>query len=131
MNAIGDVMALDISAERMARYKRTALARWRRENEHQERRRERAWQLARQAASLLKEEYGVQRVVVFGSLTHPDRFTPWSDVDLAAWDLTAANWLRAIGAVRDLSDDIELNLVDISCCSPELRAAIQQEGVSL
>ena len=124
-------MALTTSAEQMARYKRTARMRWRKERKRLERRREQAWALARQAAKLLKEKYGVQRVVVFGSLTHPDRFTLWSDVDLAAWGLTTTNWLHAIGTVRYLSDEIELNLVDASCCSPELLSAIEREGVPL
>ncbi len=101
----------------MARYKRTALARWQ--------------TLARQAAALLKNMYGVQRVVAFGSLTQQDRFTSWSDVDLAAWGLTAANWLRAMAAVRALFAEIELNLVDVACCSPELLAVIEEEGVPL
>jgi predicted nucleotidyltransferase len=124
-------MALQIPPEQMELYKRTARARWQMERKRREMRRERAWQLARRAATLLKDEYGVQRVVVFGSLTHPDRFTRWSDVDLAAWGLTSTNWLRAIGAVRELSDEVELNLVDVTCCSPELLAAIEREGVPL
>jgi len=47
----------------VVRYKRTALARWQAEEKRREARRERAWQLARQAAALLKNMYGVQRVV--------------------------------------------------------------------
>jgi predicted nucleotidyltransferase len=128
---MGDTMALQISAEQMERYKRTARARRQLERKRREMWRERAWQLARRAAALLKEEYDVQRVVVFGSLTHPDRFTLWSDVDLGAWGLTSANWLRAIGAVGDLSDEIEVNLVDVACCSPKFLAAIEREGVVL
>ena len=124
-------MAVQIRAEQMERYKRTARARWQAERKRGETRRERTWQLARQASTLLREKYGVQRVVVFGSLTHPDRFTLWSDVDLAAWGLTSANWLKAIGAVRDLSSEVELNLVDVTCCSPELLTAIEREGVPL
>lgn len=120
-----------IAAEEMEQYRRTARARWQRERKRSEARRERAWQLARQAATLLKEAYDVQRVVVFGSLAHPDRFTPWSDVDLAAWGLTSANWLGAMAAVRELSGEVELNLVDVACCSPELLVAIEREGVPL
>jgi len=124
-------MAVQIRAEQMERYRRTARARWQAERKRGEIRRERAGQLARQAATLLKEKYSVQRVMVFGSLTHPGRFTLWSDVDLAAWGLTPANWLKAIGAVRSLSSEIELNLVDVTCCSPELLTAIEREGVPL
>jgi predicted nucleotidyltransferase len=115
----------------MEQYKRTARTRWLAEKEEERSRRQRAWQLAHQAAELLKTEYGVQRVVAFGSLTHPDRFTRWSDVDIAAWGLTASNWLRAMAAARDLSDEIEVNLVDVACCSTRLLAVIEHEGVSL
>jgi uncharacterized protein len=124
-------MALQIPDEHMAGYKRTARVRRQLERQQRQARRERAWQLARQAATLLKNEHAVQRVLLFGSLTHPDRFSRWSDVDLAAWGLTPANWLRAIAAVRDLSAEIELNLVDVSCCAPELLAAIERHGVAL
>ena len=94
-------------------------------------RREQAWQLARQAAALLKNEFGVERVVVFGSLVHEGRFTQWSDVDLAAWGLSSANWLRASAAVGKLSKEIEISLVDVGSCSPELLAAIERDSVSL
>jgi predicted nucleotidyltransferase len=115
----------------MERYKRTARARWQAEKKRLEVRRERAWELVRQAAILLKDRYDAQRVVVFGSLVHADRFTLWSDVDLAAWDLTSANWLKAMAAVRELCEDIDLNLVDVACCSSELVAAIERDGVAL
>jgi len=115
----------------MEEYKRTARARHRAERKRRDAQHTRAWRLARQAATLLKAEYGAQRVMVFGSLTHPDRFTQWSDVDLAAWGLTPTNWLRAIGAGKGLSREIELNLVDVACCSPELLAMIERDGVLL
>jgi predicted nucleotidyltransferase len=124
-------MPLQIPAEQIEQYKRTARIRWRTERKRREMRREHAWDMARRAATLLKEKYGVPRVMAFGSLTHPDRFTLWSDVDLAAWGLTPANWLRAMAAVRDLSSEIELNLVDVATCSPELLTAIEREGVPL
>jgi len=126
-------MTAPISAEQMQKYKRTARERWQAENQLQAVRRERAWELARRAAALLKSDYGVERVVVFGSLTHPGRFNAWSDVDLAAWGLTNANWLKAMGAVRWLDEQgkIEINLVDVTCCAPELLAAVERDGVSV
>lgn len=129
--AIDKFHRLQIPAEQLKRYRRTARARWKAEQQRQEERRARAWELARQAAQLLKEQYGVPRVVVFGSLTHSGRFTRWSDVDLAAWGLTSANWLRASAAVRELSREIDLNLVDVACCSPELLDVIERDGVPL
>ena len=124
-------MALQIPAERMQQYQRTARVRHKTEEALRDQRYERALEAARQAASLLKEHYGVQRVVVFGSLTHSGRFTRWSDVDLAAWGLTLANWLRAMAAVHALSDEIDINLVDMACCSPDLAACIEHDEVPL
>ena len=124
-------MTVRISAEEMEKYKRTARRRWQREQVEQQARREQAWQLARQAATLLERDFDVERVVVFGSLIHPGRFNASSDVDLAAWGLTPNNWLKAMAAVRNLSDEIDLNLVDVECSSPELLKVIEREGVPL
>ena len=48
-------------------------------------RRRKAWFVAERAAQLLREQFGAQRVVVFGSLAHEKGFGRWSDIDLAAW----------------------------------------------
>jgi len=122
-------MALQISAETLQQYRQTANTRYLADRDRRDRRYERAWRPAEQAASLMRERYGVDQVVAFGSLTHPDRFTLWSDVDLAAWGLTENNWLRAMGDVRALADDIDINLVDMACCSPELAASILRDEV--
>ena len=131
MDPGGAGMSLEVSAMDLERYRASAQARLRSERAQRDVRRQRAWRLARQSAELLRTQYGVQQISVFGSLTHPDRFTQWSDVDLAAWDLTATNRLKASAAVRALASDIELNVVDVSGCSPELLAAIVREGVPL
>lgn len=119
-------MTLPISIEQMARYRRTTHRRWQVEKERREHRRQRAWQLARQAAALLREKCAVERVVLFGSLAHPARFTQWSDVDLAAWGLSPLNWLQAIGDVRALSEEVDLNLVDAGSCPEELLTIIEK-----
>lgn len=120
-----------LSVDEMAQYRQTARQRLEDQRRQRAARRIQAWELARQAAEMLKHEYGVQRVVVFGSLLSPEMFHEASDVDLAAWGLTSANWLRAIVAVQALSSEIELNLVDVECCSPQLRAVIEREGVEV
>ena len=120
-----------LKPEELAAFKRGARRRWQEEQHALTQRRERAWQLARSAAQLLKEQFGATRVVVFGSLTHEGRFTPWSDVDIAAWGLKKEDTFRAIGAVMDLDNQIALNLVDVNTCRPEIVAVIEREGVKL
>ena len=78
---------------------------------------------------MLKEKFGATRVVVFGSLVHEGCFTRWSDVDIATWGIRPENTFRAIGAVMDVDADIEINLVDVATCRPELLATIEREGV--
>lgn len=122
---------LKVTPEEMAVYRATARRRWVQEQRELAQRRERAWELARQAARLLKAQFGATRVVIFGSLVHEDCFTPWSDVDIAAWGIAPEDTFRAIGAVMDLGGDIEVNLVDMGACRPSLRAVIELEGVEL
>jgi len=117
------------TVEELHSYQRAALRRQAAEQQQLAQRRARGWEQARQAAAKLKAVFGVEQVMVFGSLTHADRFTQWSDIDLAVWGLTDQNWLQASLAVR--VGDIELNLVDVQTCTPEVLASIEREGVRL
>lgn len=92
---------------------------------------ERAWQVAREAARQLREEFAPTRVVVFGSLAHRAWFTPWSDIDLAAWDIPPEAFYRAVALVTGLSSEFEVDLVAPEACSPALRRVIEQEGIEL
>jgi predicted nucleotidyltransferase len=92
---------------------------------------EKAWELARRAAALLKERFGAQKVVVFGSLTDRSRFTQWSDVDLAVWGVPDEQFYAAVGAVTGLSRDFMVDLVDAGDCSERMRRSIESEGVQI
>ncbi len=92
---------------------------------------QRAWQLAREAAEMLRREYGATRVVVFGSLLRPRMFDDRSDVDIAAWGIPPQQTLRAMSAAAYLDKEIEVNLVDVSTCQPGILHIIEQEGIDL
>lgn len=92
---------------------------------------DKAWELARKAAKVLREQYHAGRVAVFGSLLHETCFTEWSDLDIAAWGIPADQTFRAIGTVMDLDPSFPINLVDVNTCSPSLLKAIEQEAVDL
>jgi predicted nucleotidyltransferase len=98
-----------------------------------DRRWDRAWDVARRAAELLKEQFGASRVVVFGSLLRRAWFTPWSDVDLAVWGIPAGKFYRAIGAVHDLGAEagLKIDVIDPAECNQEMVRSIQTEGVEL
>lgn len=94
-------------------------------------RRQEAWAAAQQAAALLRQDFHATRVVVFGSLARETGFTRWSDVDMAVWGLDMADTFRAIGAVMDISDTVELNLTDANTVDYSLLQTIETEGVDL
>ena len=123
--------ALDLAPEEMAAYRAAAPRRHKHEQQALIQRERQAWELARRGAALLREQFGATRVMVFGSLVHERCFTPWSDVDIAAWGIRCQDTLLAIGAVMDMGREIEVNLVDVQTCSASLLAAIEQEGVEL
>ncbi|HEX9617621.1 MAG TPA: nucleotidyltransferase domain-containing protein [Anaerolineales bacterium] len=121
----------DLTPEQISTYRRHAQQRRQQELPEIERRRERAWEAARMAARVLKEKFGVTRVVVFGSLVRDAGFTRWSDVDIAAWGLALEDTFRAIGVIMDLDTEVPVNLVDVNTASPPLLEAIEREGIAL
>jgi predicted nucleotidyltransferase len=90
-----------------------------------------AQHLAQQAARALRDEFGASRVLLFGSAAQRPRFTLWSDVDLAAEGLPAERFYAAVAFVTGLSENIQIDLVDMDQCSQTLRTAIERESVEL
>jgi predicted nucleotidyltransferase len=86
---------------------------------------------ARKAADLLRREFGANGVFVFGSLARRGEFTPWSDVDLAAFGIPPSRFFEAVGAVTGLSSEFKVDLVDIDTCPLSMREAIETEGKSI
>lgn len=123
--------ALELTPEEMAVYRATARRRWERERQERARRRERAWEVARRASTLLKERFGATRVVVFGSLAHGRWFSKTSDIDLAAWGLKDEDYFTAVARLQDLSPEFEIDLVAMERCKPSLRETILKEGTPL
>lgn len=96
-----------------------------------DRRKEKAWQVARTAANLLREKFGAQKVVLFGSLADSTHFTRWSDIDLAVWGIAPERFYEAVADITGMSTDFKIDLVDADNCAAGLQENINQEGVSL
>jgi predicted nucleotidyltransferase len=92
---------------------------------------EQAQQLARDAAWRLRDQFGAQRVVLFGSAIERSSFTRWSDVDLAVWGVPPERFYAAVAAVTGLSAEIAVDLVDPDQCPPSLQTVIEREGIEL
>lgn len=122
----GELSPDELEAYRRAVRKRAAL-----EQRRLALRRARAWELAREVATLLRKRFGASRVVVFGSLVHAGRFGPWSDLDIAVWGLSGRGFLRAVAATFEMDPEVPVNLVDAEDCPPALRASIEGDGVEL
>jgi len=118
---------LDLTAEELQTYQPDRKADERLETE----RWEQAWEVARVAAHLLREKFGAKRVVAFGSLAHRAWFSPWSDIDLAAWGIPDIQFYRAVAAVTGISSDFRVDLLDLESCRPTVRRLIEREGIDL
>jgi len=112
--------------ESLAVYRQTARERAQRTAQARRQRREKAWEVARAAATLLKSRYHAARVVAFGSLIQSDRFHLWSDVDLAVWGLAPADYFEAVARVLDIGGEIKVDLIMTEKCKPILREAISK-----
>lgn len=87
-----------------------------------------AWSVARSAAKILKETFGAQKVVIFGSLLEKESFSPWSDIDLAVWGIPASRFYAAVGAITGLSPIIKTDVIDPDTCKQSVLEMILREG---
>jgi predicted nucleotidyltransferase len=106
-----------------------------RERAAESRRRALAWRrsaLARldAAVRLLVEDFGVTRVVLFGSLSR-DEAEPGSDLDLLVAGLPPARLIEATVALQRVVDHIDVDLVPVELARPEVAARAMREGVVL
>ena len=122
-------MAVQITPEQMEIYRASAHAREMALKKQLEARRQHAWEIARQAAIILRKEFGASRVVVFGSLLHAERFHWRSDIDLGVWDIQ--HYFRAVALLMDLDPEIVFDLVPIEDARPGILAVIHSEGIDL
>jgi predicted nucleotidyltransferase len=122
-------MSPTISPARMERYRESARRREEFNRIELETRRKRGWELARQAAEILKKEFGAERMVVFGSLLSSDLFHRQSDIDLGAWNVQ--RYSQAVKRLLDLDAGFDFDLVSVEDASAELLAVIEAEGVEI
>jgi uncharacterized protein len=92
-------------------------------------RQQRGLEIARQCTQILKEQFGVQRVVLFGSLLDLDQMSWRSDIDLVVWGLPEADFLKA-GAAIERGHDFSIDLIEIQHAKPHVLKAIEQ-GIEL
>lgn len=124
-------MGKGIPPEKLEAYKRGARAREVRRREEVERRRQAARGIAEKAARLLKNEFGAERVILFGSLAHGAWFHSDSDIDLAVAGIATEAFWRAWAALDKVSENFEINLVALEDATESLRLEIETKGQEL
>ncbi len=88
-------------------------------------RRQRGLAIAKEAAQILRQEFGVRRVVLFGSVLNEPAFHETSDLDLAVWGLATEHYLKAVTRLMELPE-FSIDLVEVESASPHLQPAIAQ-----
>lgn len=124
-------MTLNIPPEKMAEYRAGARQREAARQAALNARFELAWELAQQAADILRSQFQATKVVVFGSLLNRQLFHQRSDIDLAVWDVAEANYLHAFASLSDLTTNFSFDLVRIEEASTRLQQRVQQDGIEL
>ncbi|MBD2190090.1 nucleotidyltransferase domain-containing protein [Pseudanabaena sp. FACHB-723] len=79
---------------------------------------------AKQAARILRQQFRVTRVVLFGSMLQPEIHAN-SDIDLAVWNLSKSDYFQAVGKLQGLSE-FEIDLVEAENVSDYIVEAIAQ-----
>lgn len=93
--------------------------------------REQILEYVRLAAAQLKQQFGVRRVILFGSLAHIAWLDDDSDVDLAVDGLAPADFWDAWRLVEKIIQRRAVDLVDYQVASDSLRATIERTGIEL
>lgn len=86
----------------------------------------------RKAAEALKKQFGVRRVILFGSLAGPAWYGAASDVDLAVEGLKGGeSYWQAWRVIEEIIEDRLVDLIEIEDAGRSLRQAVQRYGVEL
>jgi predicted nucleotidyltransferase len=126
----GEASLSAIDKTAMERYRATAMKRAHEQEEATAKRRERASQIVRRAADLLRSEFGASKVILFGSLARGE-FTLHSDIDLMAWGIDRHEYFVAVARLQDLSPEFKIDLIEGEHCRSTLSRAAIAEGVEL
>jgi predicted nucleotidyltransferase len=123
--------AKDLTSEDMEQYRSFLKEKEEKEKIALQQRYNKAWDIARKAAEILYDKYCAKKVLVFGSLTNPEKFTKWSDIDLAVWGIPDDSFYKAVAEMISLNSEINIDLVDPEVCGDDLKRAIEMEGLKV
>jgi hypothetical protein len=91
------------------------------------------WEVARRAASELRERFGFGRLVVIGDLLHPQPLNLWSAITLVAFDLkqTQRSWDVSQFLYEKYRDEPDIHLIEYEHATRSEKEAVAAAGVEL
>ena len=94
------------------------------------------WQRAQdklpQLLLALRQQFGAERIRVFGLLAVKALYKRWPVIVLAVWGVPPEWFDEALVAVNEISQEIKVDLVDPARCKSQiLRADIHQAGIDV
>jgi len=88
-----------------------------------------AHSIAGECAKLLKHEYGAEKVYLIGSLADEERYTEYSDIDLAVVGLSPSLYFKALAVLmRRYFSLTKIDLIPFEDCSKEFQKKIIDYG---
>jgi len=90
---------------------------------------QKAWESLPELVQLLSDEYGAERVILFGSLAR-EEFRINSDIDLAVSGMPSENYFKALGHLL-MESPFSCDLVTIEDAPDLLMQRIEEDGVIL
>ena len=121
----------DTADDKMAAYRASAQKRQQQKRVRLSQRQQLGLTVAQQASEMLKREFKVRKVALFGSMLSVDNVHERSDVDLAVWGMSSKDYYRAVGQLQGLSPDISVDLVEAEAVPLRLLREIEATGVTL
>jgi len=102
-----------------------------REQEHREEIKSTAMERARKVALMLKEKYGVRRVILFGSLARDRYLHRGTDIDLLVEGLKIEDLLRAGSDAWEITHPFDVDIIPMERAEKVMIDIALKEGIDL
>ncbi len=112
------------------KYVKTWLQKEKKKRQEINQKREKAFKKARKISKMLKEDFKINSVILFGSLAE-NKFWQHSDIDLAVKGLAAENYLTVFSKASDIASPFKVDLVIIEDAPESLLKKINNKGMKL
>ncbi len=119
-----------ITQEQRRRYESGWLKRRKEKEANLKQKHKLALKKAKTIARLLKNKYGIQKVVLFGSLVN-DKFWEHSDIDIAVYGMDVERYLDILWEVYQIALPFKIDMIPVEKATGKLVKKIEQEGEEL